>query len=71
MQKFIILKLYALNKDLRIICITKPDWYNDEFSEQRRDIIKKTVDNAIVAGDKNVYFIDDKQFYYDFVVVIL
>lgn len=58
-------KIREKNKDLPIICISKPDWYNDKESEIRRDIIKKTVDNAKKSGDENVHFIDGKNFYYE------
>ena len=43
--------------DLPIIMATKPD-YLDHEREERRRVIRRTYDNAIVNGDKNVYFID-------------
>ena len=48
------------NPDLPIICVSKPDKTSDW--EKRREIIRKTVENAIAAGDKNVYFIDGQSF---------
>lgn len=48
------------NPDLPIICVSKPDKTSDW--EKRREIIRQTVENAIAAGDKNVYFIDGQSF---------
>lgn len=50
------------NPTLPIIIISMPDikfWnqFND-IAIKRRDIIKKTYENAVNSGDKNVYFID-------------
>lgn len=49
---------------LPIIIITSPNFYKlpKHFAE-RRDVIKRTYDNAVSRGDKNVYFIDGKDFY--------
>lgn len=57
------------NKELPIIIISKPDirfcnQYND-ISIKRREIIKATYDNAVKAGDKNVYFIDGESLFVD------
>ena len=42
-----------------IIIVTKPDFDNGyECSIKRRDIIKKTYDNAVQAGDNKVWFVD-------------
>ena len=46
--------------DLPIICISKPD--KSDNWEVRREIIKRTVENAKAAGDENVYFIDGQSF---------
>lgn len=44
---------------LPIIIITKPDFDSDKSeNDKRRQIIRQTYDNAILNGDKNVYFID-------------
>jgi len=48
--------------DLPIICISRPAYCLSEDGVRRRDIIKATVDSAIEAGDKNVYFIDGSLF---------
>lgn len=41
--------------DLPILMLSKPDTAN---GGARRDTIKKTYENAVAAGDKNVYFIN-------------
>ncbi len=47
------------NPDLPIIMLSRPDVDSDvEDSIVRRDIVKRTFDNAVLAGDKNVWFID-------------
>ncbi len=53
------------NKELPIIMISRP-WANiaeEKGAIKRRDIIKRTYDNAVSKGDKNVYFIDGMEFY--------
>ncbi len=55
----------AKNKDLPIIMLSRP-WANisgENDAKKRRDIIKRTHDNAVEKGDKNVYFIDGMEFY--------
>ncbi|MEG1980076.1 MAG: SGNH/GDSL hydrolase family protein, partial [Victivallaceae bacterium] len=49
------------NPQLPIIIITKCDIWRHigyEVNSQRREVIRRTYDNAVAAGDKNVYFID-------------
>ena len=36
---------------------------SEEITRQRRDIIRTTYENAMAAGDKNVYFIDGSEIY--------
>jgi hypothetical protein len=44
--------------------MTKPDFdSNVEENTIRRDIVKKTYENAVASGDKNVYFIDGESFF--------
>ena len=50
----------STHPDLPIIILTAPKFIQDEKFITRRNIIKRTYDNAIAAGDKNVYFIDGK-----------
>ena len=46
--------------------MTMPDYMYDEAScEKRTAGIRKTYENAIENGDKNVYFIDGKTFFGD------
>lgn len=48
--------------DLPILILTRPDAdYGD--AEARRDVVRATYDNAVKAGDKNVWFIDGKTYY--------
>ena len=44
--------------ELPIIMISRPVFYPKPEEIVRRDIVKKTYENALAAGDKNVYFID-------------
>lgn len=53
------------NPDLPIIIMSRPDFEYDVLSGERREIIKTTYNNAVAAGDKNVYFIDGEQFFGD------
>ena len=45
------------NPDLPVIFMSRPKFYLDDEEKERFDIIKTTCENALVAGDKNVYFI--------------
>lgn len=54
------------NPYLPIIIMTMPDYMYDEAAcEKRTAVIRKTYENAIENGDKNVYFIDGKTFFGD------
>ena len=46
--------------DIPIIIATRPNFYADENTE-RSKVIKKTYDNAVASGDKNVYFVTGKE----------
>jgi hypothetical protein len=48
---------------LPIIIVSGPRDGSHEPYRQRRDIIKRTYDNAVAAGDKNVYFVDGLSFF--------
>lgn len=53
--------------NLPIICVSKPDYsYDPVNNEPRLACIKKTVDNAVASGDKNVYFISGNTFFDEF-----
>ena len=54
------------NPTLPIIMMSRPDF--DKFradSEARRAVVKKTYDDAVAAGDKNVYYIDGQTLFMD------
>lgn len=52
------------NPTLPVVFMTKPDFdSNVEENTIRRDIVKKTYENAVASGDKNVYFIDGESFF--------
>ena len=54
------------NPTLPIVMMSKPDFDNGiEESKIRRSIIKRTYENALANGDKNVYFIDGESFFGD------
>lgn len=58
-------KIRELNPDLPIVIMTRPQAVYFEDNRIRRDIIRKTYENAINGGDKNVYFIDGERFFGD------
>lgn len=47
--------------DMPIIMLTAPKYIRDAKMEARLKVIKKTYDNAVANGDKNVYFIEGKE----------
>jgi hypothetical protein len=54
--------LRKMQPNLPIIMASAADgWFGG--MEERRNIIKATYDNAIAAGDENVYFIDGRTIY--------
>ena len=53
----------AKHPTLPIIIITRPDVIPSADRDSRFAAIKKTYDDAIAAGDKNVYFIDGSSFF--------
>lgn len=49
---------------LPILILTMPDFDRDpEKNDRRRAIIRRTYENALAAGDKNVYYIDGETFF--------
>ena len=48
------------NPDLPVIMMSRPKYYISGYEPLRLEIIKKTYENAIANGDKNVYFIDGR-----------
>ena len=51
------------NPNLPILILSRPDFDYSKDSAERREIIAQTYDNAIKAGDKNVYYIDGETFF--------
>ena len=46
------------NPDLPVLFLSKPDFYLWAKSDETREIIRRTYERALAAGDKNVYFVD-------------
>ena len=53
--------------DTPVIMMSRPKYYLTEDDILRRDIIRKTYENAVNSGDKNVYFIDGRSLMDDFI----
>ena len=49
--------------DLPVIMMTRPKVKYNADEIMRREVVKKTYENALAAGDKNVYFLDGETFY--------
>lgn len=49
------------NPNLPIIMMNRPKLYLTNDEKKRLEIVKKTYENALSHGDKNVYFIDNTQ----------
>lgn len=48
----------SAHPELPILMISRPVYYPTPEEIVRRDIVKKTYENAVANGDRNVYFID-------------
>ncbi len=51
------------NPTLPVLMMSRPFAVYGEDEKKRRDIVRKTYENAVLAGDKNVYFIDGELFF--------
>lgn len=51
-------KFRAAHPTTPIIMITKPDFRIEDRDDLRREAVRTNYNNAVAAGDKNVYFID-------------
>ena len=51
------------NPTIPYVMVTRPDYRNHDDSEERRQIILKSYNDARAAGDENVYFVDGKEFF--------
>jgi len=56
-------KIREKNPGLPVIMVSRPDYHYSEKREIRREIIKTTYQNALSAGDKNVYFVNGSEFF--------
>ena len=56
-------KVRERNPELPIVIMSMPRNKATDVIKLRRDIIKKTYENAVAAGDENVYFIDGETFF--------
>ncbi len=54
------LRIREKNQNLPIIILPRPKFHLTKKDEERRDIIKATYLNAKARGDKNVYFIENR-----------
>jgi len=48
------------NPTLPVIMLSRPKYFPTEEEKERLAVIRKTYENALANGDKNVYFIDGK-----------
>ena len=56
-------RIRAENPTLPIICVSRPDYFFCPAEcEPRRQVIEKTVRDAVVAGDRYVSFVDGRDF---------
>lgn len=53
------------NPTLPVIFMSRPDFDYDAKSDERRQVIRTTYENAVAAGDENVWFIDGETFFGD------
>lgn len=57
-------KIRYAHPDMPILILSRPDFDNaPDLSRNNREVIRKTYSNAVVAGDKNVYFLDGESFF--------
>ena len=59
-------KIREAHPTVPVIMITRPVANHGDDENKRREIVRKTYENAIKNGDKNVYFIDGIDFFKDF-----
>ena len=50
-------KIRAAHPELPVIMLTRPKFHLAGDEDERLEIVKRTYENAVQAGDKNVYFI--------------
>lgn len=54
-------KIREAHPELPVVMLTRPKFHLTPEEEQRLGIVKRTYENALAAGDKNVYFIPGTQ----------
>ena len=50
-------RIREAHPDLPVIMLSRPKYYINDVEKKRLAIVKKTYENAVANGDKNVYFI--------------
>ena len=56
-------KVREKHPDLPIIIISRPQYGPESDRDRRYEVIKQTYDNAVAAGDKNVYLLRGSEFF--------
>ena len=56
-------RIREANPNLPILILSKPDFDYTVDGKERRAVIENTYNNAVKAGDKNVYFVDGETFF--------
>ena len=51
------------NPDLPVIMVTRPSYTDSSDTDARAEVIYSTYKNALDSGDKNVYFVDGREFF--------
>jgi len=57
----------AAQPELPIVMLTRPKYYLEAQEKERLEIVRRTYENALAAGDKNVYFIPGTELLLDLV----
>lgn len=56
-------RIREVHPELPILMMTRPAIRYDDDEKARREVVRRTYENALAAGDKNVYFLDGETFY--------
>lgn len=56
-------RIREASPDLPIVLVTRPRYTDDADTIARRDVIYRTYENAVAAGDQNVYWVDGNDFF--------
>lgn len=51
-------RIRQAHPDMPVLMMTRPNFDHCDNAKERRDVVENTYNNAIKAGDKNVYYID-------------